>query len=77
MIFQPPKDLLRSVFETLLNKLYIFKFFQKQFLQLRFKYTSEQILVEIWCLKHQKLLKTLIVIVDFKACTGMHIKPPP
>ena len=33
----------------------------KTFLQLFYRYASEQILVKIWCLKYQKLFKTLII----------------
>ena len=36
--------------------------FWSQFLQKCCKYASEQVLVGIWCLKHQKLFKTLIRI---------------
>ena len=38
----------------------IFCFFQRQFLQLCFKYASEQIIVKIGCSKYQTLFKTLI-----------------
>ena len=55
-------DLLRSIFVTLLKKLSSeivpFYFFQRQFLQLCFKYAPEQ--VKIGCSKYQKLFKTLI-----------------
>ena len=67
MIFWTPNldyVLLGSIFETLLKKLsseiILFYFFQRQFLHLHFKYASELILVKIWCLKYQKLFKTLI-----------------
>ena len=67
MIFQTPDfywDLLRSIFVTLLKKLsseiVLFYFFQRQFLQLCFKYASEQIIGKISCSKYQTLFKTLI-----------------
>ena len=65
-MFQTPDsywDLLRSIFVTLLKKLssaiVLFCFFQRQFLQLCFKYASEQIIVKIRGSKYQKLIKTL------------------
>ena len=54
----------QSIFETLLKNLpseiVNIYFFPWQFLQLYFKYASEQILVVIWCLKYQILFKNLI-----------------
>ena len=56
--------MLRTIFETILKKLFseiiVFYFCQRQFFQLCLKYASEQVLVGIWCLKYQKLFKTLI-----------------
>ena len=67
MIFQKLhlyKDLLRSIFVTLLKKLsseiVLFYFFRRQFLQFCFKHASEWIIVKIRCSKYQKLFKTLI-----------------
>ena len=59
------QDVLRSIFETLLKKLsleIIFSYFcQRQFLQQCFRYASDKVLVGIWCLNYQKLVKTLII----------------
>ena len=63
LIFQTPDPDYDLLFETLLKKLsseiIVFYFFHRQFLRLCFKYTFEQILVEILCLEYQKLFKTL------------------
>ena len=57
-------DLLVSIFQTFSKKLSfwiaIFLRFSKTHLQLYFKCASEQILVKVWCLKYQKLFKTMI-----------------
>ena len=65
LIFQTPdpdQDLLSNVVVTLMKKLHLFYFLHGQFLQLCLKYASEPILVKIWCLKYQNLLKTFIRI---------------
>ena len=58
------QDLLRSIFVTLLKKLsseiVLFYFFERQFLQLCFKYVSQLIIVKVRCSKYQKLFKNLI-----------------
>ena len=67
MIFWTPNldyDLLGSIFETKLKKLSLKKAKKyncwRQFLQLCFKYASEQIIVNIGGSKYQILFKTLI-----------------
>ena len=45
--------------KKLCSEIINFHSFQRQFLQLCFKYASEQILVKIQCLKYQKLFKIL------------------
>ena len=60
--------------------------FWRQFLQLCFKYASEQIVVKIQCSKYQKLFKTLIrnIFQDMYCCAHktatltpiQHIVPP-
>ena len=56
--------MLRSIFETILKKLsyliVFFLLFSMTNLQLCFKHASEQILVEVCCLKYQKPFKTMI-----------------
>ena len=68
LIFSTPNldyDLLGSVIVTLLKKfsseVVLIYSFQRQFLQLCFKYASKQIIVKIGCSKYQKLFKTLII----------------
>ena len=54
-----------GIFKTQVKKLPLKKVKKiqilKTFLQLCLKYASEQILVKIWCLKHKKVFKTLII----------------
>ena len=78
MIFWTPNldyDLLGSIFVTLLKKLslevVLIYSFQRQFLQLCFKYASKQIKVKIGCSKYQKLFKTLIINIfqNMYCCT--------
>ena len=49
-----------------IEEIVISKFFQWQFHQLCFKYAFDQMLVKIWCLKYQKLFKTLIISRSLK-----------
>jgi hypothetical protein len=49
-----------NIIEEIVFRNCTFLLFQRQFLQLCFKYASEQIIVKIQCSKYQKLFKTLI-----------------
>ena len=56
--------------KKLSSDIVLFYFFQRQFLQLCFKYASAKVIVKIGCSKYQKLFKTLIryIFHDINCC---------